>query len=98
MSKKRKTRKQKETAALRHNFIQADKLEMPVYSIKNITIKKKEILPEPFTRESVSQRDTAYLRHDIALITAASGIIIAFDLLLFALLTRGVIRLPIFGY
>lgn len=98
MSKKRKTRKQKEIASLRHNFIQAEKLEMPVYSIKDIKIQKKETVPETFILESVSQKDTAYLRHDITLITVAAGIIVAFELLLFALLTRGVVRLPIFGY
>jgi len=98
MSKKRKTRKQKEIAATRHISLQANTFETPVYSIKDIKIKQKEIIPETFTRESVSEKDIAYLRHDITLIGAAAGIIVAFDILFFTLLTRGVIHLPVFGY
>ena len=98
MSKKRKTRKQKEISFLRRSVSHMHTLETPVYSIKDIAIKKKEIIPETFIRESVSQKDIAYLRHDITLITAACGIIVAFDILLFALLTRGIIHLPAFGY
>ena len=98
MSKKRKTRKQKELAALRHSVIQTRTLEMPSYSINDFVIKEKEIVPTVVVRESVSQKDIAYLRHDIVLISAASGIIVAFDLLLFTLLSRGIIHLPFFGY
>jgi hypothetical protein len=98
MSKKRKTRKQKEVASTRHIYPHVHTLETPVYSIGNIAVKQKEITPVTSTRESVSEKDIAYLRHDITLITAASGIIVAFNLLLFVLLTRGVIHLPVFGY
>lgn len=97
MSKKRKTRKQKETAALRHNTFQERKVETPIYSINGIAIQEKEVT-KAFIKESSSQKDNAYLRHDITLITAASGIIVAFDFLLFILLTRGVIHLSVFGY
>lgn len=98
MPKKRKTRKQKEIAATRHISPHMQALETPVYSIENIEIKQKAIAPKIYTHDSVSQKDIAYLHHDITLITAAAGIIVAFDLLLFALLTRGVIHLSVFGY
>lgn len=99
MSKKRRTRKQKEIASLRHNIPNIHTFEAPVYSIKNVAIKEKEeIVPEVFVKESVFQKDIAYLRHDITLITAAAGIIVAFDVLFFALLARGIIHLPAFGY
>ena len=104
MSKKRKTRKQKEVASLRHNqqiqnvHVHAD---APTYSIKDIKPEKdKTIIPAVLKKEetTVEQKDAAYLRHDMFAITAASGIIASFDILLFVLLTTGVIHLNFLGY
>lgn len=102
MSKKRKTRKQKETAHLRHSE-ELHKLhihqEAPTYSITALKTankqEKKENMP---LKESYEQKDIAYLKHDITAITAASGIVAAFDILLFVLLSTGFLRLHFLGY
>ena len=44
------------------------------------------------------QKDIAYLKHDMVAISAASGIIIGFDILLLVLLTTGGLRLGFLGY
>lgn len=102
MSKKRKTRKQKETAHLRyveqiqHQHIQ---VEAGTYTISGIKESKKETeIKKPEIKESYEQKDIAYLKHDMVAITAASGIVAAFDILLFVLLSTGVIRLHFLGY
>lgn len=102
MSKKRKTRRQKETAHQRHTeeiqrlHIHA---ETPTYSLSGIKPEKPadKILP-PTKKETFEQKDIAYLKHDITAITAASGIIVAFDILLFVLLSTGFVRLHFLGY
>lgn len=104
MSKKRKTRKQKETAHIRHSEeLQRLHLhaESPTYSIP--LIKKEKIIPEPNGEkvkelETYEQKDIAYLKHDMSAITAASGIIVAFDILLFVLLSSNVLQLHFLGY
>jgi hypothetical protein len=104
MSKKRKTRKQKEAASLRHTqeiqhvHVHA---EAPTYSITNIKPESnKVIIPAPQRKEdtTVEEKDAAYLRHDIFAITAASGIVIAFDVLLLVLLSTGLLHLNFLGY
>ncbi len=103
MSKKRKTRKQKETAHIRHTeelrhiHVHTDS---PTYSVSGIK-EKKETAEKPSQNREVDtyeQKDIAYLKHDITAITAASGIIVAFDILLFVLLSTGVLRLHFLGY
>ena len=102
MSKKRKTRKQKENSAVRlehqHTHVHIDS---PVYSISGITpldIKKATPLTVKSKDSTVAQKDAAYLKHDMIAITAASGIVAAFDILLFVLLTTGNLQLHFLGY
>lgn len=105
MPKKRKTRKQKERAIHRNDEevrqIEPIHIDTPTYSVgglKSLDVKPVKRQPKevaPFTTE---QKDTAYLRHDITAITAASGIIIALEVLLFVLLTSGVVKLNFLGY
>lgn len=101
MSKKRKTRKQKELAKTHTHNIQQLDIKEPTYSILDIkpTEKKVEKPTQTFENElSVEQKDIAYLKHDISAITAASGLILAFDILLFVLLTTGTFSLHFLGY
>lgn len=95
MSKKRKTRQQKETASVRHleqlSHIHA---ESPIYTVAPIKSHK----PKAPLALSVNTLDLNYLRHDFSLILAASGIVVAFEVLLFALLTTNVIHLNFLGY
>lgn len=106
MSKKRKTRKQKELASVRHqveieNQTHHIHQEAPTYSISSLSTSepkariKVDIKPKD---SSVEQKDAEYLKHDITAITAASGIVAAFDVLLFALLTSGFLHLNFLGY
>jgi hypothetical protein len=102
MSKKRKTRKQKEIAHLRHSE-EIQKLhthiEAPTYSVIGLKAEKISAIKENLQiKETFEQKDIAYLKHDITAITAASGIVAAFDILLFVLLTTGVLRLHFLGY
>lgn len=106
MSKKRKTRKQKVTASTRHHVeaeIHAPHFhqETPTYSISNLATTESVPRVKTVTKQadsSVEQKDAEYLRHDMVAITAASGIVAAFDVLLFALLTTGFIHLNFLGY
>lgn len=103
MSKKRKTRKQKETAHIRHSE-EIQKLHIhqkaPIYSVTALKTmdEKLETKRTVSINESYEQKDIAYLKHDIAAITAASGIVAAFDILLFVLLSTGFLRLHFLGY
>jgi hypothetical protein len=106
MSKKRKTRKQKELASTRHH-VEIEQhthhihTQAPTYSVaslpstKAIPTEKKVVIPEGST---VAQKDAEYLKHDMVAITAASGIVAAFDVLLFALLATGFLHLNFLGY
>ena len=104
MSKKRKTRKEKEIATRRNadHITHQVSSTIPTYSIKNIDIKKpiSTISNERIilTDEMSEQKDIAYLKHDMVAISAASGIIIGFDILLLVLLTTGGLRLGFLGY
>lgn len=101
MSKKRKTRKQKESARMRHTHqIMLEKSETPLYTVTGITkgsIKKKTISSIKI-KSSILSSDLSYLKQDITSITAASGIILAFDAALLILLTTGALRLNFLGY
>ena len=99
MSKKRKTRKQKEDASKRHVTETHIHLEQPTYSISTATTAKPIITSASHVKTStVNELDTAYLRKDMISIAAASGIILAFDILLFVLLKSGTLRLGFLGY
>lgn len=97
MSKKRKTRKQKETSVKRHGFQVSQVEDTGYYSISGIhTPKKEEEKEQKALSIDMSQRE--YLRKDIISITASTGIILAFDILLFVLLSTGVLHLSFLGY
>lgn len=103
MSKKRKTRQQKVIAAARHTEHAHIHVDTPTYSIANLkpSLVASETTKEPLKSRvdtTVAQKDAAYLRHDMVAITAASGIVTAFDILLFVLLTTGVLHLRFLGY
>lgn len=100
MSKKRKTRKQKEMSQQRQvEHLQHSHNEAPIYSVKvsrteaskNITVKRE-------VETTVAQKDAAYLRHDMVAISASTGIVLAFDILLFVLLNGGALKLNFLGY
>jgi hypothetical protein len=103
MSKKRKTRKQKEKALTRHQISDNQAFVSPTYSISSIKNEKSSAYTtktsdkKPLS-DTVAQKDAEYLRHDITSITAASGMIIAFDILLFVLLNAGILHLHFLGY
>lgn len=102
MSKKRKTRKQKEVAQSRHSEeLQKHHvhIEPTTYSITSLkTEKKVSAIETTQVKETFEQKDMVYLKHDITAITAASGIVAAFDILLIALLSTGVLHLNLLGY
>ncbi len=100
MSKKRKTRKQKEIASTRHLSEQAHThSETQTYSLdvlpKGIV---KPLATTTKSSESISKANLSYLKHDMISIAGASGIILAFDVLLLVLLKSGAIRLGFLGY
>lgn len=100
MSKKRKTRKQKERAVL-HKETQHEHLHIPVsaptYTIEVAqTTSKVENTKTP--DKSALDKDVEYLKQDIVKIAGASGIILAFDILLFVLLNSGTLKLHFLGY
>lgn len=100
MSKKRKTRSQKEKSLLRRDQITEEaknevKTPMVTYSVKDIAT------PHARPSEIVTQKKDVEVRNmmkDIKAIGAATGIIIAFDILLFTLLSSGVLKLGFLGY
>lgn len=99
MAKKRKTKEQKEKAASRKlHQLENSNSSTNVYSIDRsiLSTTKKEKISDKV--ESSSDKDQQYLRHDIFAISAASGIVIAFDILLFVMLSTGVIKLNFLGY
>lgn len=99
MSKKRKTRKQKEQAKQRHTeFIQHIHVDPPTYSLPGITppkTVKKEAKPVDADRQ---KNVAVFMKKDIVSIASASGIIIAFDILLLVLLSSGTVKLNFLGY
>lgn len=99
MSKKRKTRKQKEVAIKRHAEQIHVHIESPIYSIAQ---KHKTIAPEKQVSQPImatpKNADFSYLRKDMISISAAGGIILAFDALLFILLVSGTLKLGFLGY
>ncbi len=101
MSKKRKTRKQKEEAVKRHSqeTSHIHIASAPTYSVSSVTA---NVASTPArvqrTNSQTSLTDYAYLRKDMVSIAAASGIILAFDALLLVLLKSGVLRLGFLGY
>ena len=95
MSKKRKTRKQKEQASVRHQEqIVHIHPEPAVYSVVSPTKKSEKKTPVA----SIPKADTEYLKLDIVHIASASGIVVAIEILLFVLLTSGTLRLNFLGY
>lgn len=97
MSKKRKTRKQKEAAVKRHE-IEKSEMNTFVYAFEKKSVESKIILSAPKQQINIAAAQKSYLSQDIRKIAIAAGFILAFDILLFALLSRGVIRFPWFGY
>lgn len=98
MSKKRKTRKQKEQAQNRH-FEQVEiNLNQPSYSVSLEKIKKSSNESRTKKPDILIPSEKSYLKKDSISIMAASGIVIAFDLLLFSLLSSGVLKLNLLGY
>jgi len=105
MSKKRKTRKQKEAISRRNinelpEHVHHIHKEASTYSIEEIKhelpkIQREITIP---TESGAKLKDAAYLQHDMVAISAASGIVAAFDILLFALLATGFIHLRLLGY
>lgn len=99
MSKKRKTRNQKEKTMIRHKQHVENSMEnviAPVsYSVKDINVAAKK----PATKElEKNSSQFNYLKHDIRTIGLATGIVLAFDVLLFTLLSTGVLNLGFLGY
>ena len=102
MSKKRKTRKEKEKATIRHEKLAEQKTTSPsvsytVKDISEVTAKKKTAI----TKVKIPSNDSSqvkYLKHDIRTIYTATGLILAFDILLFTLLSTGVLNLGFLGY
>ena len=106
MSKKRKTRKEKERA-IKHREQILVHVDLPSYSIpkapkdenKQLSSSVEGTVPDVSVAQNLRpEKSKSYLKRDIFLIASASGIVIAFDALLFTLLTRGIIKLPLFGY
>lgn len=104
MSKKRKTRKQKELAAKRKTNITtvANQIDLsPIYKIEKIERAEKAEKDETVEKKpnrTLEKGDVAYLKKDVRHIIAATGIIVSLDILIFVLLNTGVVRLPMFGY
>lgn len=96
MSKKRKTRKQKEEAQKRHILSShIHEIEKPVYTIsESVKPAKKEVART--TNEDLESNK--FFKKDMTAIIGASGIILAFDILLYILLSTGTVRLGFLGY
>ena len=100
MPKKRRTRKQKEIAQQRHiQQLTQPHAEAPVYSVKiNSPKNNQTAIVKKVTETTVEQKDAAYLKHDMVAISAATGIVLACDILLFVLLNGGMLKLNFLGY
>lgn len=100
MSKKRKTRSQKERATERHTHphvhAESEAIAPISYSVKDIEIPTAKKSLEQKPRKDFAQFN--YLKKDIRTITVASGVVLAFDILLFTLLSTGVLNLGFLGY
>lgn len=100
MSKKRKTRSQKEKAVLRrdhHVEIAENEVVIPTvsYSVSDIEqAPKKSVLKT----QKVELAHHNHLTRDMRTIGTATGIVLAFDILLFTLLSTGVLKLGFLGY
>lgn len=99
MSKKRKTLKQKKEAVRRHDYqISHNPTGETSYSVvasKSKAEKKENKSVNYVDKKSDSNR---HLRKDITSIAAATGIVLAFDVLLLVLLSTGVLHLNFLGY
>lgn len=96
MSKKRKTRKQKEKAVLRPATVAVEETQKSqLYSIPK-SEKTSQVKAKPDTK--LSQHEFSYLRRDLISIASASGIIVAFNVLLAVLLFTSTVKLNFLGY
>ena len=100
MSKKRKTRSQKEKAVLRrdnHVAIAEKEVVTPTvsYSVSDIDTPPRKSVQEAPKSELAHHN---HLTQDMRTIGAATGIVLAFDILLFTLLSTGVLKLGFLGY
>lgn len=98
MPKKRKTRKEKERTSQRKLIAEPVKeiASTPLYSISKTQIEHKKQNDDSSFPRGIT--DVIYLKQDIRNIIAAGGLVIAFDIVLYVLLLKGLIRLPLFGY
>lgn len=95
MSKKRKTRRQKELAIKRHIHY-SESANITSYSVEK---PKKELKTTISNNKNLfKNEDMLYLRKDMISIGFASGIVVAFNILLFTILATGVVRLNFLGY
>lgn len=99
MSKKRKTRSQKEKTMIRREQHVGHKQENAItpisYSVEDINVTPKKTVAKE-VQKNPSQVN--YLKHDIRTIGLATGIVLAFDILLFTLLWTGTINFGFLGY
>lgn len=100
---KRRTRKEKEIAAKRRISSTTTVIKepiAPIYSVKaiDLTHKPTKSITQTKNNSESSKIGITYLMQDIRSIAAAAGLVIAFDIVLFVLLQKGFIHLPMFGY
>lgn len=102
MSKKRKTRKEKEQSSRRHNYkttLISQQTTGVSYTLSaKIKTKTKEADINSHPKLDTNLADDRYLKKDITSIFAATGIVLAVDILLYVLLSTGTIHLNFLGY
>lgn len=93
---KHRTREEKQKAAERRHLVIQEQLS---YSLPEVKKASKPTHHAPISHESTFDAATGnYMKKDMIHIASASGIILAFDILLFALLITGTLKLNLLGY
>jgi hypothetical protein len=102
MPRKHKTRKQREKTPKAiinqvepiHQHSQPTTYTISVPQASNLNSRTSKSV----SSSDFEKADAAYLRHDMVSIAKATGVIVAFNLILFTLLSTGVIKLNFLGY
>lgn len=93
MAKKRKTREEKKLADLRHSFTKTI-AEKPVFTIQTNALPTPSLKSETKNTKSDSKENYPFLAKDLSKTAIVTTGILAFQVILYFILTHHMIRIP----
>ena len=93
MAKKRKTREEKKLADLRHSFTKTI-AEKPVFTIQTKTIETPSLKSEAKKTKSDFGQNYPFLAKDLSKTAIVTSGILAFQILLYFILTNHMLKIP----